>query len=153
MLRPTTWAQVESWHGPHTFDLMALDSNVMVKQDGTPLPHFSPTPLPGSAGVNIFAQHLNSQENYYVFPTFSLISPLLRFLFQEVGRPLRCTIIVPKLMPLPPWWSLLMSLASSMQCLAVTGDLNAVLVPSKQGFIPSRTGLPYDLFVARLEFK
>ena len=43
--------------------------------------------------------------NPYVFPPFSLIGPMLRFLVQ-FGKPL--TIIVPELSPRPYWWPELM---------------------------------------------
>ena len=39
MLAPLAWDQVEKRWGPHTLDLMALDSNVQRGRDGLPLPH------------------------------------------------------------------------------------------------------------------
>ena len=72
MLAPEPWRELESLFGPHTFDLMALDSNAQIGCSGSPLPHFTPFPTPGSRGVNVFAQDLTSQENAYVFPPFIL---------------------------------------------------------------------------------
>ena len=153
MLSPSSWHQVESWYGPHTFDLMALDSNAMVGVKGKPLPHFTPFKLPLSTGVNVFSQKLQPGENYYVFPPFCLIAPLLRFLLQEVARPLYCTMILPRLSPMTSWWPFLMANAAHLRCLATRGCQTAVLVPSKKGFVSSQGGLPYDLYVARLLLK
>jgi len=38
---------------------MALDSNAMAGTDGLPLPHYTPFPLPNSAGVNVLSQVLS----------------------------------------------------------------------------------------------
>ena len=67
MLAPEPWKELENLFGPHTFDLMALDTNAQIGCSGSPLPHFTPFPTPGSRGVNVFAQDLTSQENAYVF--------------------------------------------------------------------------------------
>ena len=77
-LSQVTWSQVESQFGPHSFDLMATQSNVMKDASGRDLRFFSPLPMQGSSGVNI-SQDLSPYENYYVFPPFVLIGPLLRF--------------------------------------------------------------------------
>jgi hypothetical protein len=44
--------------GPHTFDLMSLDSNAMRDARGQPLPHYTPYPLPNSSSVNVLSQTL-----------------------------------------------------------------------------------------------
>jgi len=82
-----SWALVEECFGGvsgHTFDLMALDSNTALGRDGEPLPHFTPCASPGSWGVNLFAQDLTEERfplsNPYVFPPFSLVAPVMRFL-------------------------------------------------------------------------
>ena len=72
MLAPEPWKELENLFGPHTFDLMALDTDAQIGCSGSPLPHFTPFPTPGSRGVNVFAQDLTSQENAYVFPPFIL---------------------------------------------------------------------------------
>ena len=74
---------------------MALDSNVMLGRNGSPLAHFSPHPIPQSVGVNLFSQNLLEFENMsnpYVFPPF--VGPVLKFLY-----PFRIlfTIVVPQL--------------------------------------------------------
>ena len=78
MLASAPWKELETIFGPHTFDLMSLDSNAGIGCSGSPLPHFTPFPTPGSRGVNISAQDVPSQEN--VFPPFVLVGRLLRFL-------------------------------------------------------------------------
>ncbi len=45
MLGKKLWEEVQSRFGPHTFDLMSLDSNVQISTQGTPLPHFTPWSL------------------------------------------------------------------------------------------------------------
>ena len=80
MLAPEPWKKLENLFGPHTVDMMALDSNAQIGCSGSPLPHFTPFPTPGSHGVNVFAQNVASQENAYVFPPFILVGPLLCFL-------------------------------------------------------------------------
>ncbi|KAJ7331140.1 hypothetical protein OS493_020842 [Desmophyllum pertusum] len=104
MLSPEFWSRVQQHFGGetgHTFDLMALDSNAMRDADGSPLPHFTPFPTPGSSGVNVFCQDLSRfdgiSENAYVFPPFALIAPLLRFVQEQRAV---ITIIVPMLSPL-----------------------------------------------------
>lgn len=45
------WQCVERQFGPHSVDLMAIDSNVMKSSGGTALPHLTPYPTPYSSGV------------------------------------------------------------------------------------------------------
>ena len=47
MLTPETWLYLERFFGPHSFDLMSLDSNCQRDRNGNPLPHFTPWPTPG----------------------------------------------------------------------------------------------------------
>ena len=58
---------LQSTFSPHSVDMMALPSNVMKDQNECNLKFFSPLPFYESSGVNVFAQDLSSQENYYVF--------------------------------------------------------------------------------------
>lgn len=55
-LSDKVWARVQASLGPHTFDLMSLDSNCRRGRDGSLLPHYSLWPTPYSSGVNILAQ-------------------------------------------------------------------------------------------------
>ncbi len=42
-LSPGLWDLVQNTFGPHTWDLMALDSNAACDKYGAPLPHFTPS--------------------------------------------------------------------------------------------------------------
>ena len=53
-LSEEAWTRVQARFGPHTFDLMSLDSNYRRGRDGSLLPHYSPWPTPYSLGVNVF---------------------------------------------------------------------------------------------------
>lgn len=53
-LSEEAWARVQAMFGPHTFDLMSLDSNCRSERDGSLLPHYSPWPTPFSSRVNVF---------------------------------------------------------------------------------------------------
>ncbi|KAJ8315034.1 hypothetical protein KUTeg_007184 [Tegillarca granosa] len=84
---------------PHTVDLMAIDSNVMLDKNFNPLKLYSPFPSKLSAGVNVFSQDVSGEEHAYVFPLFCLIFRLLKFLQEScIGN---YTIIVPDLYPRP----------------------------------------------------
>ncbi|CAG2207256.1 unnamed protein product [Mytilus edulis] len=108
MLSPQAWLLVQKRFGPHTVDLMALDSNAMVDDGGKPLRHFTPCSTPKSSGVNLFAQNVTDELNPYVFPPFCLISPVLSFLVEQ--KPKCCTFVFPALSPLPCWWPTLWSM-------------------------------------------
>ena len=142
MLSKSAWLKVESFFGPHTLDMMALDSNV----SGNLLRHFIPHPTPLSAGVNVFAQVISREENAYVFPPFVLVGPLLKFL--EIS-PVNFTIIAPRLYPLPFWWPVLRSRASSCSLVGSKGDFDVLLFPSPDNMFVPRP-LQWDLFAFRV---
>ena len=75
------WARVQAWFGPHTFDLMSLNSNCRRGRDGSLLPHYSPWPTLYSLGDNVFAQTIPIKHNVYVFPPFVLVGPFAAVLF------------------------------------------------------------------------
>jgi hypothetical protein len=145
-LTMSAWAELEEQYGPHTIDLMSLDSNARRDSSGHLLRHFTPFPTPMSQGVNIFAQHIAPAENAYVFPPFVLIGPVLKFL-----RESRCTftIVVPKLHPLPFWWPLIYSYAQSSFLLGRKGDAQVLLFPSTQGSFIAKP-LQWDLVAFRV---
>jgi hypothetical protein len=146
MLGQSAWQELEKKFGPHTFDLMSVDSNTQKDKLGKPLPHYTPFPLPGSSGVNCLAQTLKPTENYYCFPPHALISPLLKFLVQESTRPLHLTLVVPRPSPLPAWWPILCTV-SSPTLLASKGE-SAISTPTRQGYVPHP--LEYPLYTARI---
>ena len=143
-----TWRFLEARFGPHTVDMMALDSNAMCGADGEPLPHFTPCPLPGSSGVNVFSQVLCDKENYYVFPPFVMIPNVLGFLKEFKGQGIKCTIVVNKSFPLPSWWTSLSSLSVCHLLLAKEGECDVIKYPTKKGW-ESRQ-LMFDLYAFRL---
>lgn len=133
MLSRETWGTVEDLFGPHTVDLMACDSNVMEDTQGHPLRHFTRYPSPGSAGVNMFAQDIHSEEIPYVFPPFALIVPVLKFLKEQGVRV--CTLIAPKCQPTPIWEPLLHRYAQRAVCIGQRVSKNVLCVPSKKGLL------------------
>jgi len=63
-----SWRKVEHAFGPHSSDLMSLDSNAMVDVEGKVLRHFTPYPTPNSDGVDVFSQPVEKELNPYVHP-------------------------------------------------------------------------------------
>ncbi|CAG2201248.1 unnamed protein product [Mytilus edulis] len=139
MLSEESWLLVESLYGPHSVDLMSLDSNVMKSSTGVPLKHFTPWPTPCSAGVNLFSQNLRSEQNPYVYPPFVLVFPVLSLL-REQG--ISCTIIVPEMRPLPIWWPILKYYSVESVCLGPTHTRSLLLYIYKM-----RTMMMYSSFL------
>ena len=103
MLSKHCWEMVEAEFGGlsgHNLDLMALDSNAQCDRQGSPLPHFTPYPTPGSAGVNVFNQDLTNCDgvtvNPYVFSPF-FYDTFVTFLavFSESGGNHGSAMLVP----------------------------------------------------------
>ncbi|KAK3748550.1 hypothetical protein QZH41_010223, partial [Actinostola sp. cb2023] len=141
-LAPHLWSLLQEhprFGGPsgRSIDLNALDSNTQDGKDGKPLPHFTPYPMPGSSGVDIFAQDLSSPEsdpllrNLYVFPPIILIGPVIRLLQEN-----NCssTIVIPDVRPRRYWWPTLNHVARTSLRLASRGQLGAIRPPSKEGY-------------------
>ena len=109
MLSNSAWEQVERLFGPHTFDLMSLDSNCQRNRLGLRLPHVTPCATPDLA-VSMSLPILFLWITISVFPPFVLLAPLLRYLLeQDFHGPF--TIVVPDLKSRCFWWALLQSLA------------------------------------------
>ena len=53
ILSERDWEQVERLFGPHTFDLMSLDTNCQHDGTGQCLPHFTHCATPSSSGINV----------------------------------------------------------------------------------------------------
>ena len=146
MLSESAWLKVDSRFGPHTLDMMSLDSNAQKDASGDLLKHFTPFPTPLSAGVNVFAQVIQQEENAYVFLPFVLVGPLLKFLESSI---VSFTIVVPQLDPLPFWWPILRSRATSWIQLGSKGDFGVLLFPSSDNLFVPRP-LQWNLFAFRL---
>ena len=82
ILSNSAWDQVKRLFGPHTFDLMSLASKCQHNRVGLHLPHFKPCPTPESSSINVFAHSLPMDHSSFVFPPFTFIAPLLRYLLE-----------------------------------------------------------------------
>lgn len=149
-LSDESWALVEMSFGPHTVDLMSLDSNVMKTPEGVPLRHFTPSPSPFSAAVNVFAQDITKEENPYVNPPINIILPLLKFLKDQ--RIKQCTFITPVFGETPIWYPILKQYIVSSITLGVKGQTGVLEIPSKNGFVLDNKGLRWTLLAHRLCF-
>lgn len=147
------WRRIQSEFGPHSADLMALPSNVQVSLDGSPLPFFSPYPIAGSAGVNLFAQSPALLpaifSNPYAFPPISLIPQVHRYLRESSVQ--QYTLCVPDITPRQFWWPCFSSQAAASFLLSPRGSLGIVLAPTREGF-SSEWPLPWDLWVFHFSF-
>ena len=148
-LSDKTWLLVESLFGPHSVDMMAIPSNVRRSKNGNKLIFFSPHPVVGSSGINVFAQNFSPAENYYVFPPFLLIGPLLNFL---KAYPVKVTLIAPDVSPKKYWWPLLKSLCEAKVKIGSRSQSGIINFPpnSKQGW--HTRPLLWDLYAFRLVF-
>ena len=144
------WRMVEDAYGPHSCDLMALDSNCMVSSDGTPLRHFTPYATPGSSGINVFTQDITREFNPYVFPPLPMIPPLLAFLQENAVH--QCTVVLPSTPFKQPWWPIVVQSSGSCLRLAVKGQKGVLWYPTKQGWSPDGGGLLWDLVAYRMSF-
>lgn len=148
MLSERAWEPVERLFGPHTFDLMSLDSNCQRDGEGRCLPHFTPCATPSSCGINVFAQSLPLDHNLYVFPPFVLIAPLLKCMFEQDFHG-AFTIIVPDLKPRRFWWALLQSLTVDRLLLGKKGEDGILLFPSQNSRRWYSKELQWDLWAFR----
>lgn len=148
-LSANSWKKVQDAFGPHSFDLMALGSNVMKDAEGRPLPFYAPFPLYGSEGVNLFAQTLVSGENYYVFPPEEIIFPTLLHLLSN--RVERCTVVLPSA-PGHMWAPFVGMYSTCRVCLGQVGDIGVLRIPSKKGYLWDIEGLKHSLYAHRFCF-
>ena len=136
---------VESLVGPHSIDLMALDSNSQCHR------HYTPYPTPLSTGVNFFAHNPcldehGRKENGYLFPPIYLIRPALQHLLFCKAK---ATLLVPDICPRPYWWPVLCRCMSGQYLLAQQGNREVLIWPSRQqGFHqPHTLPLPWNLWI------
>lgn len=95
-----------------------------------PLKHFTLFFTPQSSVVNMFAQSIACFENAYVFPPFTVIGPVLKFLF-KLG--ITFSIVVWRLSPLSFWWPVLFAHAQEHFMLGRKGESGVLLFPSSSG--------------------
>ena len=119
MLFPRVWMDVEKCWGPHSVDLLALDSNIPLNAQGHPLKHFTSWPTEDSAGVNVFSQTLHHLDNAYVFPPLASTGILLRFLDSQ---PCPFTIVAPNPFSRRYWWPVISGRAQDFVRLGVVVD-------------------------------
>ena len=153
MLSKHCWEMVEAEFGRlsgHNLDLMALDSNAQCDRQGSPLPQFTPYPTPRSVEVNAFNQDLTNCDgvtvNPYVFPPF-FYDTFVAFLavFSESGGNHGSAMHVP----FTSWWPMVRAMSSKEVLLASQSSRNAILCPTKRGFMPCL--LPWDLWAFRVD--
>ena len=138
---------------------MALPSNLQCALDGFPLPFFSPYSLPGSFGVNLFAQRPDNHgclfSKPYVFPPIILIPQVLHFVKTHCFA---CTIVIPDVRPRKFWWPLFQSYSSFL--LAPQGSQGIVLPPPPHhgvilplglslGICGSSASFPFRIYLSR----
>ena len=127
-LAPKFWELVESLAGPHSIDLLALDSNSQCHR------HYTPYPTPLSTGVNLFAHNPgfdehDREENGYLFPPVYLIGPALQ---HPLSCNARATLLVPDIFPRPYRWPVLCRCANGRFLLTEQGTHEVLIWPSKQ---------------------
>ena len=144
------WNKVQGMFGPHTVDLMALDSNTMKDPQGKPLRHFTPVRSPGSSGVNMFAQDVSLEVNPYVFPPICLITAVISYLEEKAVR--GCTVLVPRNQVVDMWWPKLARCSRDCRLLAHRGEKGVLILPSKDGWVVDSRGLAWDLYAVRVGF-
>jgi len=135
-LSSTAWRKLQLLFGPHTFDLMALDSNVMRDNTGARLPHYSPHPLPLSSGVNVLSQSLSTAENYYCFPPFCMLEPVVTFILNECSPSLRVTLVIPTCAVERFWWPLLTHRHHQQLDIGQIGQSDIIEAPTQSGYAP-----------------
>ena len=149
MLSGSTWKVVDNMFGPHSFDLMATPSNVRKDGSGHDLRFYSSLPYAQSSGVNIFAQELSPNENYYVFPPFILIGPLINFLRKQG---VRCTVIAPDISPRKYWWPLLHYFSVERIKIGKKKERGVIFFPPNSRNAWHTRELPWDLYAFRIHF-
>ncbi len=125
---------------------MALYSNCMKGYNGKLLKHFTPYQTPLSDGINAFSQHISSNENCYVFPPFSLMLSVIRFIIQN---DIICTLILPVNHIAPAWLPSVIDNISDAFIIGRKGQRNVLKFPSNCGFTKDRHGLIHDMWALR----
>eukprot|EP00794_Sanderia_malayensis_P014932 gene14932-biopygen12452 len=148
-LSDTAWLLVDRSFGPHTFDLMAIPDNARRDRNGIKLPFYSPFPCEEACATNVFAQELSPVHQYYVFPPFVLIGPLLRFLR---GSGCSVSLIAPDICPRKFWWPILTSLTTNKILLGSKRQSGILQYPPSKTLNWHDKPLQWDLWAFALQF-
>ena len=141
-LAPALRLKVWNWGGPFHFDLMALPSNVFQIPGHSPLPFFSPFPVAGSAGVDLFSQQL-PQGRLWCFPPHVMIRAVIGLLDEVGGR--WVALILPVGPAFVSWLPRLSPFIVKELPLASSSEKGVVLFPSRSGFSLNRYPLGFGL--------
>ena len=152
MLSIGAWLSLERLFGPHSFDLMSLDSNCQKDVYGNPLPHYTPWATPGSAGINVFANPLPAGHNIYVFPPFVLLGALLRYVVDQEFHG-AFTLIVPDIRPRPFWWAIIQAYSVDRFLLGNKGSSSVLLFPCQHSQEWLARPLQWDLWAFRCVYQ
>ena len=88
---------------------------------------------------------MDNMSNPYVFPSFALLGPVLKFLYR-FGIPF--TVVIPVYFPRPFWWPELMARSSAGICLGALGHMGVPQAPSRSGY--TRVLCPHLLWAFRV---
>jgi len=76
------------------------------------------------------------------------------FSLEKMGQKVKfCTMIVPFEDVKPAWWPVLCRVMVDHMVIGKKGDLNVLLIPSKNGFRQGKYGLEHDMWAAKLYFQ
>ena len=149
-LVPSLRRQLWDTFGPFSIDLMALPSNAFRRPSGALIPFFSPTPLPSSAGANVFSQE-RPYGVAYAFPPFVMVPALIRLL-QEWGS-VDVVLVLPfREFGVPAWSSSLSPFVLDRVDLFSPGSIGVLSYPSQQGFQPNSSPSSFGLAAVRFRF-
>lgn len=95
----------------------------------------------------LFTQSLDDSDNAYVFPPFSMIGPVLHFLFSAGCN---FTIVLPNMFPRRFWWPLVNGHAQDKVRLGEKAQSEVLLFPTRAGPFAYRP-LDWDLWAFRVQ--
>ena len=137
-LRKVVW----NWRGPFSWDLMALPSNVFSLPGSAPLPFFSPYPVPGASGVDVFSQSPPS-GTLYGFPPFVMIPAVIGLLAEWGG--VSAVLVLPSGPRAPSWLPRLSHFVVDRLDLAGPTQSDVLLLPSVAGLVSNYLPLGFSL--------
>ena len=95
------------------------------------------------------SQHGDIMSRPYVLPPSIVDGPVLKFL-GNYGKSL--TLVVMDTYPRKYWLPIVTGKALKAQKLASMGDTDALLLPSKHGWVPLKRGIPGDVSAFAVHF-